>query len=138
MSWDIFAVDIPAEFKSAEEIPSDFKPNSLSRASVISRISEIFPSANFSDPSWGLIDGDGWSMEVNLGREENCDGFTLHVRGNDDAAVDAVVRILDDLRIRAFDAQTGEFFEAGPNALKSFREWRTFRDRAVHREHEDS
>jgi len=76
-------------------------------------------------------------MEVSLGRDEECDGFTLHVRGSD-AAVDAVARILDGLRIRAIDAQTLEFFDAGPDALKSFRKWRAFRDRAVRSEHEDS
>ena len=101
MSWDIFAMDTPPGVQSVSEIPDDFRPQSLgSRSAVITRIQQIVPTADFSDPSWGLIDGDDWSIEVNLGKDEACDGFALHVRG-DEAAVGAVASILDGLGIRA-------------------------------------
>lgn len=57
-------------------------------------------------------------------------GFAFHVRGGD-AAVGVVAAILDSLNLRAFDAQTGDFFKPGPEALRSFRAWRAFRDRVV-------
>jgi hypothetical protein len=130
MSWDIFAMDVPHEFKSVEVVPLDFKPKSLgTRSAVIVKIKEVFPTADFSDPSWGLIDGDGWSIEVSMGEDGECDGFTLHVRGSD-GAVAAVTSILDGLRIRAIDAQTGEFFVAGPTAIESFQAWHAWRERA--------
>lgn len=104
MSWDIFAMDVPGEFKSVEEIPFDFQPKSLgTRSAVISKIKQVIPTADFSDPAWGLIDGDDWSIEVNVGRDEECDCVTLHVRGGDEA-VAAVASILDGLGIRAIDA----------------------------------
>jgi hypothetical protein len=54
MSWDIFAMDVPPEFKLMEEIPSDFRPKPLgSRSAVIAKIKNIIPTANFSDPSLG-------------------------------------------------------------------------------------
>src|SRR5689334_604191 len=112
MSWDIFAQDFPADVKTPGEIPDDFMPKSIgSRSSVIAMIKEAIPTADFSDPSWGLIGGDNWSIEVNIGKDENCDGFVLHVRGGD-AAADAVARILDHLGLRAIDSQSGEFFVA--------------------------
>ena len=92
MSWDILAMDIPHEFKSVEEIPLDFKPEPLgARSAVIAKIKDVFPTADFSEPSWGLIDGDGWSIEVSMGKDEMCDGFALHVRSGD-GAVEAVTR----------------------------------------------
>jgi hypothetical protein len=131
MSWDIFVQDLPLSAKSVQEIPPDFKPKSLgSRSRIISQIKEIIPAADFSNPSWGLIDGDGWSIEVNIGKVEDCTGFAFHVRG-DEAAVGAVASILDHLGLRALDSQTGEFFVSGPKAIESFRNWRTYRDNIV-------
>ena len=78
----------------------------------------------FSDPSWGLIDANDWSVELNMGRAEECDGFVFHVRGGEDA-VGVVAAILQQLDLRALDSQTGEFFVAGPRghrpALRSCR-----------------
>jgi hypothetical protein len=131
MSWDIYVQDMPSDVAFVREIPNDFKPRSLgSRSWVISKIKEIIPMADFSDPSWGRIDGDDWSIEVSVGKEEECTGFAFHVRGGE-GAVGAVASILDHLNLRAFDAQTGEFFVSGPEAIESFRKWRTYRDQVV-------
>jgi hypothetical protein len=131
MSWDIFVQDFPRDIKTLEDIPEGYSPPSIGkRSTVISRIKEVVPFANFSDPSWGLIDGDGWSIEVNLGDSEDCMGFAFHVRGGDEA-VGVVAAVLQHLDLRAFDAQTGDFFVAGPEAVESFRKWRAYRDRVV-------
>ena len=133
MSWDIFAMDMPLGVRSVSEIPRDFRPGSLgSRSAVIAKIMQIVPTADFSDPSWGRIEGDGWSIGVNIGKDEDCDSIALHVRGGE-AAVGAVAGILDGLGIRAIDAQTGEFFVSGPAAIESFRKWRAYRDQVVGR-----
>ncbi len=131
MSWDIFVQDFPRDAKTLEDIPEGYSPASIGRRStVISRIREVVPIADFSNPSWGLIDGDGWSIEVNLGHGEDCQGFAFHFRGRDDA-VGVVAAVLQHLDLRAFDAQTGDFFVAGPEAVESFRKWRAYRDRAL-------
>lgn len=131
MSWDIFVQDLPPDAKSVADIPADFKPASIGKRSmVIERIKEVVPTANFSDPSWGLIDGDGWSIEINIGAKEDCDGFAFHIRGAD-AAVDVVAAILQHLKLRALDSQTGDFFVAGAEAIDSFRKWRAYRDHAT-------
>lgn len=131
MSWDIFVQDLPADAQTLEDIPADFKPAAIvKRSEIIEKIKEIAPTANFSDPSWGLIEGNGWSIEVNLGSEEECTDFALHVRGAE-TAVGAVEAIITSLGLRAVDSQTGDFFRAGPEAIGSFRRWRTFRDNVV-------
>ena len=100
------------------------------RDDVIKRILEVVPTANFSNPAWGLIDGGSWSVEVNLGLDTLCNGFALHVRGGDEA-VGVVAAILAHMRLRAIDSQTADFFEAGPAALQSFQKWREYRARTV-------
>lgn len=131
MSWDIFVQDLPTDAATVAEIPDDFVPQGLgNRSEIVAKICEVIPDANFSDPAWGLIDGDDWSIEVNIGDSETCTGFALHVRGGDQATgvVDAVLRALD---IRAIDSQTGEFFVAGPESQASFKMWREYRDSVV-------
>jgi hypothetical protein len=131
MSWDIFVQDLPKDAKEISDIPNDFRPSSIgSRSQVIAKIKEVVPCANFSDTSWGLLDGDGWSIEINMGAEEECNGFAFHVRGGDEAA-GVVAAILDHLRLRAIDAQSGRFFVAGADALASLANWREYRDRVL-------
>jgi hypothetical protein len=128
MSWDIFVQDLPRDAKSVADIAADFKSASIGKRSiVIEKIKEVVPTADFSDPSWGRIDGDGWSIEVNIGTKEDCEGFAFHIRGRD-AAVGAVAAILQHLKLRALDSQTGDFFVGGAEANDSFRKWRAYRD----------
>jgi hypothetical protein len=128
MSWDIFVQDLPQEAKSIEDIPSTFKPRSIGRRSeIIERIKEVVPDADFANPAWGKIDGNGWSIELNMGDEEDCSSFAFHVRG-DDAAAGIIAAILDHLRLRALDASRGDFFAPGEQAVASFRRWRQYRD----------
>ena len=124
MSWDIFVHDFPDGAQTPKDIPSDFKPAAIGlRSDLIAKIQTLVPTANFSDPSWGLIDGGDWAIEVNIGEVEKCNGFALHVRGGE-LAVPVIAAILDHLNLRGIDAQAGEFFQAGPEALESFRMWR--------------
>jgi hypothetical protein len=131
MSWDIFVQDFPSSAKTVEEIPDDYKPPVIGkRSEIIDRIVEIVPIVDFSDPSWGVIEGRDWSIEVNIGSHEACEGFVLHVRGGD-AAAGAVGVILEQLGLRAIDSQSGRFFVAGEEAVRSFREWKRYRNDIV-------
>lgn len=131
MSWDIIAIDMPPEIKCVADIPKGFVPPPLGkRAEVIGKIEAIIPAANFSDPGWGLIRGEGWSIEVSLGKAEECGSFSLHLRGGD-GAFGALVAILQGLNLRAIDCQTSEFFVAGKEGVESFERWKQYRDRVV-------
>jgi hypothetical protein len=66
---------------------------------------------------------------VNIGKNAECEGIMLHVRGGDDA-VAAVAAILDRLGLRGIDLQSGDFFKAD-SALGSFGTWRAYRDEVV-------
>ncbi len=133
MSWDIFVQDFPADVKRLEEIPPDFKPASLGKRSlIIEKIKDVAPTADFTNPAWGIIIGEGWSIEVNMSSEEDCKSFVFHVRGGD-AAVCVVAAILQHLELRAADLQSSDFFVSGPRAIESFGKWRAYRDHVVKR-----
>jgi hypothetical protein len=129
MSWDIFVQDIPHGLSSVEDMPDDFEPKPLgARQEIIEKIRSVVPTADFSDPSWGLIDGPDFSIEVSLGSDEIVEGFAFHVRGGDAAAF-VVADILERLGCRAFDggSESG-LFEVGPDGSDAQKKWRAYRD----------
>jgi hypothetical protein len=131
MSWDIIAQDLPKDATTVEEIPDDFQPQPIGdRAHLIARIQHVVPHVDFTDPSWGIIEGDDWSIEVSTGKTELCHSIAFHVRGGD-GAIGAVAAILNELKLRAIDCQSSEFFSAGPETLESFHAWRRYLDRVV-------
>jgi len=131
MSWDIFVQDIPKDVKRISDMHekySNFKPCPIGvRSEIIRKIKEVVHEADFSNPAWGVMDGNGFSIEVDMGDTEECMGFAFHVRGGDAAAF-VVSDILECLGLRAFDpsSETG-LFEIGLGALDALQRWRRYR-----------
>jgi hypothetical protein len=130
MSWDISIQDLPREAKSVADIPNDYRPSELgTRSEMISRIQQILPEADFSDPSWGILDHAEFSIEFSMGSAETCRGIMLHVRGGG-SAVATIERLLDKLKLRAIDCQAGDFFSSQA-AEASFGQWQAYRDKVI-------
>ena len=125
MSYDIFVQDIPKSANTIEEIPDNFTPQKIgSRREIISSILEIVPEADFSDPTWGTIEGESFSIEVNLGEDEILTSFAFHVNG-DNTALTIISAILNHLDLRAFDLD-GIFDPK--RSSKNFKNWKEYRD----------
>jgi hypothetical protein len=129
MSWDVFVQDIPQSIRSVDEIPSNFQPASIGRRTeLISRILEVVPFADFSDPTWGRIDSTAFSIEVNIGEKDPVCSFTFHARG-DEMAAEVIAEILLHLGLRAFDPQAPSgLFELEFDPAVGLRKWRAYRD----------
>lgn len=133
MSYDLFVQDLPPDAKRVEDIPTDCKPAVIGRRTdLIRRIKEVVPIVDFSDPAWGYVQGEGWSLEINMGATEDCSGFAFHARG-DGTALGVVEAILSALSLRALDPQSGGLFAAPTGANESFLRWRAYRDQVVKR-----
>ena len=51
MSWDIYIVAFPATIKNVADIPDDINPGPMGkRSDLITRIREVAPQPDFSDP----------------------------------------------------------------------------------------
>ena len=129
MSWDLAICDF-GSWAKVEDIPTGFQPAPLgARSEVILKISEILPTTDFSDLSWGVLETDTCSIEFNVGQEETTDSVMLHVRGGG-SAMALIARLLNGQNWRAIDCQTGEFFEA-EESNESFMRWQRYRDQVI-------
>jgi hypothetical protein len=131
VSWDLFIQDLPRSAESIADIPDDFEPSSLGpRDALIAAIRVAIPHADFSDPAWGVLEGPDYSIEFNIGDDDEVGCIALHVRGGDGAAA-VVHKLLTHLGLRALDSGTGEFFEFDGISAEGLRVWREFRDSVV-------
>lgn len=131
MSWDLFVQDVPAGIRSINEIPDDFVPSVLGdRAHIVERIRSVAPESDFSDPAWGQIEGDGFSIEINLGEEEEVESFALHVRG-DERALFMVQILMGALGFQALDPASESGLLQVDRASDGFVRWQAYRNRAV-------
>lgn len=131
MSWDIFVQRLPEGVISVGEIPSDFSPGPLGdRGEIVAAIERLFPDIDFTDPEWGIIERDGYSIEVNISSRDPVQSFALHVRG-DAKAAPAVTSLLDELGFRALDPQSPTGIFEADGAAGSMQTWDEYRRNAV-------
>lgn len=139
MSWDIFIQDFPHQAKTIDEIPPDFDPQPIGmRTYLIQQICEVIPDADFSDPSWGLVDGNGFSIEINLGNNELVTSFALHIRGSNDSLIDLIEKLLQHLKLRALDPGSDTGFFDAEQSRSSFQRWVEYRDKVVGNRYEQA
>ena len=132
MSWDIYIMNFPATAQRVADIPKDFNPAALGkREDLIAQIREVVPQADFSQPNWGVFDGEGFSIEFSMGAEEICKSMTWLVRGGGNPTP-LVGALLDRLKLRGIDCQTSEFFDVEA-ARVSFGSWQRYRDQIIGR-----
>jgi hypothetical protein len=131
MSFDVFVQDLPPDARTIADIPDDFTPRPMGRrADIVAGILRAAPATDFSDPTWGHIDGPGYSIEVNIGPEDPLQSFAFHVRGGDEALL-VVASILAELRFRALAPGTESgFFELSELGIASSA-WQAYRRQVV-------
>jgi hypothetical protein len=131
MSWDLFAMKLPREARSVDELDDGYEPPPIGpRHAVIEAIASAVPTVDFSDPSWGFIETDQASIEVNLGREEIVDSFALHVRGGGVEVLTLITELLAAVDVRAIDGSSGDFFDAD-NSRQGWEDWQRYRDDVI-------
>lgn len=110
MSWDIYLISAPVEANTLEEVgpeEADIVPLGP-RREVHNAICAVFPSTDLSDPAWGTFNGDGYSIEFNMGAGDPVGGMMLHVDGEGDV-LPAIKALCERTGWRAYDINTGEF-----------------------------
>jgi hypothetical protein len=131
MSWDIFVQDIPEDARTITDIPDNFRPRPLGpRSEVLRLIREVVPQIDFSNPSWGVIEGPDYSVDLSISETEDVASFVLHVRGGDTAA-GLVADLLTRCGWRALDPASESGIFDPDKAIESLRKWRSYRDRVL-------
>jgi|SRR4029078_312584 len=125
MSWDIFIQHFPDGAKRVADVPDTFMPDPIGkRDDVIAKIRSVCPQADFTDPTWGKVHADDYSLEMGLGDDDPVRNITLHARGSD-GVLSHVSNIVRALGLRAIDSWTGEFFDSA-SAGQSLARWRSY------------
>jgi len=110
MSWDVFVFNAPPHIATMDQIPHDFLPPPLGPASDIGRrLRESVAAVDLSDPRWGRVLGETWSIELSMGAAATVESIMLHVQGGGDDVLTVIARIAAAVDARALDISTGEF-----------------------------
>ena len=131
MSWDLFVQDW-GNFDSLEDIPDDFEPQPIGkRSTIINLIKTVEPTVDFTNPSWGLLENEFFSIEFNMGMDEVLSSFTMHVRGNE-LAIPCIGNILAELKLNAADGSTTYFFNI-EKSKADMNKWKEYRNQILNK-----
>lgn len=131
MSWDVFLFDGPSTPDPIDGAPNDWKPEPIgSSESARAAISAEHPAVDWRDPTWGVLDGEGWSIEFNVGKDEIVDSIALHVRGGGDP-LPAITSLCRANAWVAFDTSTGELLNLERPSREGWSGFTAFRDEVV-------
>ena len=137
MSWDVYIMR--ADAKSVSDLPDDYEPESLGDAAQLrADLAAFFDGAlDWSDPSWGHLDGQHFSYEFNFTESGPVGGFMLHVRGGGDA-VSPIVAMCKHFRWQAVGTSEGDFINLDDPSTDGWDGFRAFRDRVLDRHRNSS
>jgi hypothetical protein len=107
MSWDISVMAASTPPAPVEQMPKDWRGATLgSEGEVREKISAVLPEVDWSDPTWGILEGNGFSFEFNIGSQRPCEGFMIHVRGGG-PAVTSLLRLAEKTGWYLLDCSQG-------------------------------
>ena len=132
MSWDVIAFNFdgasPLKIDDLDE--TTLRPMG-STQNVRERISTCLDGVDWSDPTWGIFEGDGFSFEFNVGEDKvETKDFMIHVRGRGDA-VCSLLKFAVPNKWSLLDCSTSEFIDPTNPSNEGWEKFQAFRDRAI-------
>lgn len=130
MSWDVLLLNYegnPPTPDGEEEPPSSpLGPAAEVRASL----ARALPGIDWSEPAWGVYQGDGFTIELNTGTDDPIESIMLHVRGEGDAP-SALRAIAAPHRWSLYDLSADAYLDPDDPDAAGWDAFRAYRDRAV-------
>lgn len=131
MSWDVMILRFDGPPPPVEDIADDHQALPLGDAAdVRTRISAVLPEVDWTDPAWGVLEGDGFSIEFNFQADGPVTGFMLHVRGRGDP-ITPTITLCSAYGWAALDTSAGEFLDLAKPSHSGWRSFQSFRDRVA-------
>lgn len=136
MSWDVSVFAFKEPPTPIDQMPKDWRPPVMGTGDEVrSLISTYLFGVDWSDPTWGLYEGDGFSFEFSMGSDELIDNFAVHVRGSGDAVAD-LMKFAVPNGWYVLDWSSGDWLDPGKPCEESWKKFQAYRDRIV-REYRD-
>jgi hypothetical protein len=74
MSWDVLLLRLPDHATSMKDVRNDDGMPPLGRKPwILDAVRRALPEADLTDPTWGQVEGAGWSIELNIGSDDPVD-----------------------------------------------------------------
>jgi hypothetical protein len=109
----------------------DWRPDVMGTADEVrGKISAHLIDVDWSDPTWGVYAGAGYSFEFNLGKEVQVDAFTVHVRGSGDALT-GLLQFAKPNNWSLLDYSSGEFIDIHKPSDEGWRSFQRYRDQVI-------
>jgi hypothetical protein len=93
-------------------------------------LSGLLPGIDWSDTTWGIYEGNGFSIEFNVGRDDPIGIMMLHVRGGGDA-IAAIVTLARPVGWSALDCSTSKFLDLDNPSQAGWEVFQAFRDKVI-------
>lgn len=133
MSWDIWFVAAKTPPPPVKEMPDDWQGTPFGDLNKVRQIiTQHLPETDWSDPAWGTYDGPGYSLEFNIGNEDPCISFMIHVRGRGDVA-SIIEKLVNTPDWYALDSSQGEWWHYIENNKKGWKSFQEYRDSLFNR-----
>ncbi|WP_238649405.1 hypothetical protein [Paenibacillus piscarius] len=122
------------DFEAPEEQQPPVPPLGQ-RDDIIAKLSRAIPQLDYRDKAWGILEGEGFSIEFNTGDEELVDSIMLHVRGGGEV-METLRLICGTLEAYALDtSDTGYIdFEQPEAAEQSWEQFQKYRDQVLNQD----
>lgn len=131
MSWDISVMAARTPPPPVADMPNDWMVETLGPLpEVRAKISACLPATSWSDPNWGVFDGEGYSYEFNIGGREPCLGFMVHVRGGGQA-VGPLIELATRYGWYMLDCSQGEWLHHCANPEAGWKGFQAYRDHCL-------
>jgi hypothetical protein len=131
MSWDVSVVASKSPPPPVGQMADDWKGELLGSADEVrAKISTCLPAVDWSDVMWGILDGDGFTFEFNVGNEDPSDGFMIHVHGGGDA-ITPLLKLAKHWGWYLLDCTQGEWLHHCDIADAGWQGFQAYRDRVI-------
>lgn len=132
MSWDVLVMNYhgspPADM---DEMSEETEPDPLGKPTQVRKaISKHLPDVNWSDPNWGIYEGDGFTIEFSMGKGDPVETIMLHVRGGGEA-IATLLHFAKPNKWSLFDCSTSEFLDPENPSAEGWEGFQEFRDKVV-------
>jgi hypothetical protein len=131
MSWDVMVFNYGGQPPSLDQMADAPPVGPLGPAAQVrKRIAAHLPGIDWTDPTWGIYEGDGFSIEFNTGKDDPIDSIMLHVRGGGDA-ISAMLTFANPNGWSLLDCSTGEFLDPERPSSEGWEGFQEYRDKAL-------
>lgn len=129
MSWDVVFLNVADTPPPMEQMPDDWVPDPLGSADEVrAKISRVLPSVDWSDPTTGIYESEGYSFEFNI-NDDPVESLLVFVRGKGDAVAD-LIKLGESCRWYILDGSQGEWLHQLPDPYESWEGFQALGDQS--------